>query len=130
MPQLRLVLVWLIMLAIPLQGLAAASMAICAGEQQARTVPAAVSGDAHDHSSHAHAAAPSAGHAPQQADVHAAAPDTGHECGACATCCHSPALTQDRPWPAFSAAVQAVVTAPYVAIPTAPSRLPDKPPRA
>lgn len=131
MPQLRFVLAWLIMLAIPLQGLAAASMAFCAGEHHAfASRQEARSDGAHDHASHAHVAEQSFAQAFLQSDDHAADPDTGHKCGVCATCCHSPALTEHRPWPELSALDEAVVTAPFVVILTVSSRLPDKPPRA
>lgn len=134
MLQVRFVLAWLIMLAIPMQGLAAASMAICAGEHHAGAGRhEARSGGAHDHASHAShapAAEQSVAHAAPQWEDHAAEPATGHECGVCATCCHSPALAEYPPWPELPTLDQAVVTAPFVVILTVPSRLPDKPPRA
>ena len=58
-PLLRIALLWLIALAIPVQGIAAASMAVC-GPSHARMALADIAGP-HDHASHGHGAA-AAGH--------------------------------------------------------------------
>ncbi|MGE4243641.1 hypothetical protein [Ramlibacter sp.] len=91
----RLVVAWLLMAALPLQGLAAASMLFCGPG-----VPAAVAGvDAADHHGHGHAAeGHERGHEGMSdpgAHVHADARSHAHE--------HSHANVHDRPAPAVDA---------------------------
>jgi hypothetical protein len=124
--RLRLFLMWLLMAAIPLQGLAAASMLFCAAathdaKVQASHVSASVW---HDHSSHVHA-----GPVAKQTAGLDKAPDATHECGLCAACCHSIAVTEP---PAIAARVLELridLLDPFLLIASQPSSIPDKPPR-
>jgi hypothetical protein len=84
MSLLRPLLVWLMVLALPLQGLAAATMLNCATAHGAEGATVAAHGDSapHDHDhDHDHGAMTGA-HADAAGDAHA--PD--HKCSACAAC--------------------------------------------
>ena len=113
-PLFRLALIWLIALAVPLQGIAAVSMAVC-GPGHARMLPAAgiASSMKHDHAAHDHAAGAADHHHGQHAagamhemvadheassDVDASQLDKRNaadklaqlaklKCSACASCC-------------------------------------------
>jgi len=132
MPRLRVLLLWLLMLALPLQGVAAAAMAACGMPQAAS--------DASAHADMAHHAAPAAHHPQahafadsqhqQQHDTHAK-PDGGgvHKCSACSVC-HAAALL-DTPAPVQAHALpQASPVLRLQAMASQAPRLPDKPPRA
>jgi len=132
MSRFRLFLAWLVVAAIPLQGLAAASMLFCGmGEHHAPTQVSAAQQDAagqHDHSKHSHAA---------QVQVKKTAdntgkklPDVAHKCGVCASCCHSVAIAEFPELVAFAPVLQAELAEPFVLIHARPSQVPDKPPRA
>lgn len=111
---LRLVLAWLIMAAIPLQGVAAVSMAFCKG-------------------SHPQGVAEVQAQVKQALDeTHAAKslPDAGHTCGVCASCCHSLAMAEVQRWPAVVPIAHPAPAEVVLRIDAAPSQLPDKPPRA
>ena len=137
MSRIRIFLVWLVMAAVPLQGLAAASMLFCGvvgtgavaqsvmhhGDSSAAGSPAA-----HDHSTHGHSQVQdkkSSGDTDSRK-----VPAADHKCGVCASCCHAVAITQ-LPQPAvFAAAPQALLNEPFVLIYARPSQVPDKPPRS
>lgn len=135
MSRLRLLLAWLIMAALPLQGFAAASMLLCSGAHPMKVAQgsprAAQHADAasagHDHAKHSHAveAEPA-----QAADSAKPLPDASHKCGACASCCHSLAIAGFVGWPDFAPLPQAGSAEPFVLIDTPFPQLPDKPPRA
>lgn len=125
MPFLRLLIAWMLLLALPLQGLAGVSMLQC------ESFPAvqAATDDGHAvHHGHAHAS-----HSDQDdAFTAAAEAEAGHSCAACAACaasCHAMA-------PGGLPGVQPValpqhrtsVPAPLAGGPALP--IPDKPPRA
>lgn len=128
MSRFRLFLAWLVLAAIPLQGLAAASMLFCGvGENHAQAHAAAAPD--HDHSKHSHAAPveiekASGDHSGKQL------PDAMHECGVCAACCHSVAIAESPQPVALAPAPQAELAQPFVLIHARPSPVPDKPPRA
>ena len=95
----RLFLMWLLVLALPVQGVAAASMLHC-GPARGNSPGAVAQGQGHDHARHAHA-----GHAADEAlqaqpADHAAAVDDDllvHDasqvgCSACASCCSATAI--------------------------------------
>ena len=135
MSRLRLVIAWLVMAAVPLQGLAAATMAFCGGthDAQIQQVVQAMDTDgaAHDHSKHSHAAkAETKGGGGKDLTKAMSLPDASHKCGVCASCCHSIALTEFPHWPAFAPLPQAELAEPIMLIHAIPSELPDKPPRA
>ena len=126
------------MLALPLQGFAAASMLFCgmgatqgSGTQQLFVIAAyhhmaGVKGTQHDHSKPAKAAQA----AKQSPDMQKQLPDATHKCGVCASCCSVVAISS------FPATVEppslpkADLAEPFVLIYAVPSRLPEKPPRA
>lgn len=96
---LRLLLAALLVLAVPIQGLAGVTMASCSGAR------AHVVG--HDHAMMGHGATADAGHAAaMEHGPHGAAPSPaedsreGHNCAACAACCNLSAA----PVPAFAEA--------------------------
>lgn len=149
MRMLRLVIAWLVMAALPLQGMAAASMLFCGAEAHA---PVAAAG-AHDHAAHGHfeqghgtasgSAAHSHHHGAGQAEQSAAPggeqgepqgsaglPDDGHACPICAACCNLVALSESPApgWALDTPAVQPVQGSTRVSTRHAPA--PDKPPRA
>ena len=123
----RVLLAWMLMVAVPLQGLAAGSMLFCA----AATHEVAASASPlkqHDHSTHSHHSGDAVEKAAPAAQVTIA--DVQHQCSVCAACCHSVAISE---LPAMSQAVpapQADLADPFVLIVSHPSPLPDKPPRA
>lgn len=140
MSRFRTLLAWLVMAAIPLQGLAAASMLFCgmgahhAPAQQAAAVKhmkamqvADGATGEHDHSKHSHAAAEQP---KENVDTSGAKlPDASHKCGVCASCCHSVAIAEFPQLVAFAPAPQADLVEPFVLIQVRPSPVPDKPPR-
>ena len=133
MSVLRLLVAWLIMAAVPLQGFAAASMAFCKGDHHAaassraaQPVPAKIG--AHDHASHAHGVDSQVDNAAQSGG--AELPDATHKCGVCASCCHSLAIAQNLQWPSFSPGPQAESAEPFLLILSTPASVLDKPPRA
>lgn len=130
MSRIRLLLAWLVLAAIPLQGFAAASMLFCgmgSGHQPALQVQAQA-GDHHDHAEHGH------GHAvkekaAQPADGQAQLPDASHKCGVCGSCCSSAAITETPRALALAPPPQSEAAEPFVLIHPRPSTVPDKPPR-
>lgn len=124
MPYLRLVIVWLIMLAMPLQGIAAGAMTFCNGSSHAAMDATAPHG--HHGGTHAHGVSES--DSDEGLGVHVL-PGVDHECSACASCCMAAALVgQPRP---CGVAVQprAEPAGSVVQIRTVAVSLPDKPPR-
>lgn len=142
MPRFRLLLAWLLMAALPLQGWAAASMLFCGPAQRAAVqAHAQVPADAGHHGMRAdtHAAhheGTVGGHAHPHADPSAphdtAAGDgsASHACGVCAACCHAVALAQTPHWPAVQPVPAAEPAEPLTAVLARASPVPDKPPRA
>lgn len=129
---LRLVVAWLVMAALPMQGIAAASMLFCdqaahSTAQQQASHEHASHDHGHDHAAHGHD-----GHDGQEASHGAKASSGGddHACPICASCCNllalseAPTLSLDsaRPAPPPLQGPSRVATR------EAPG--PDKPPRA
>lgn len=131
MSHLRFVLAWLIMLALPLQGFASATMLFCAGEhhETSTAVQAAQERSSHDHSAHPHPAADSRQATADDAQSSQVLPDANHKCGVCASCCHSVAVTQGRASSGFVALERPQLAEFFLRIDTAPAEVPDKPPR-
>jgi hypothetical protein len=131
---LRFVLVWIVALALPLQGLASSGAARCAGEHHRAGESIAPPDQA---AAERHAAQPSVhdqGHAQAQAQPHAgtsdAPPSTSeHSCSLCAAC--SPGLALLRLPPTVAAPEAARDH--FAALPTALARIvtdaPERPPR-
>lgn len=132
MLRFRLLLVWLVMAAIPLQGWAAASMLFCGmGAHHAPAQVAVAQQDAaghHDHSKHSHAAEVQVKKTADNTSTKL--PDVAHKCGVCASCCHGVAIAEFPELVAFAPVPQAELAAPFVLIHARPSQVPDKPPRA
>ena len=85
----RSLFVWLLVLALPTQGWAAATMASCNQHHSASSHAADDGHVAHAHGDHGHALADAAGGTPIDAEsAHASA----HTCSACAACCSVGAL--------------------------------------
>lgn len=145
----RLIVAWLVMAALPMQGIAAASMLFC--DQAANST--ALQQPVHDHASHDHAghghghdgatgghgqeaAADQGGHGVDSVQAghddggKASAVDDDHACQICASCCNlvalseasTPSLDSARPAPPPLQGPSRVLTR--------ESPAPDKPPRA
>ena len=134
MVNFRAILLWLMMLAVPFQGYAAAAMAFCGPE------PAHSSADVtHDHSQHDHGAQDAGHHHASasndgNADHHDAlgAHDesgTSHKCGNCAAC-HSVGMMPTLGTPILRDLPQADLAEPLRAMATVSPSVPHKPPRA
>ncbi len=140
MSRFRLFLAWLIVAAIPLQGLAASSMLFCAtGPHHAKTQVVAaqvldltsidsVSSATHDHSLHSHAGAAQVEKSPDSGAKKL--PGSEHQCTVCASCCNVVAFSQYPLLVALAPMPQAELAEPFVLIHARPSQVPDKPPRA
>lgn len=126
MARFRLLLAWLLMAALPLQGFAGAAMLFCGG------VPAhhVQATGMHDHAGHDHMA-----HARSDADAQDRAdakqlPSALHTCAICAACCHAVAITQADPAVPLPAVPSPLLQAALGPMHSQPARVPDKPPRA
>jgi hypothetical protein len=122
---MRLLLLWLVMATIPLQGLAAASMLLCrAAGQDAAAPPLHGSGPAHAHVGHAQHADGG------EASAHTAATPAEHVCLVCASCCHGVAISEfPLAWP-NAGSPHGGFAEPFVLIHSVDPTVPDKPPRA
>lgn len=141
MSRFRLFLAWLIVAAIPLQGVAAASMLFCgpgpqhasaqvAATQHGKLLGAVDAKSAHDHAEHGHDAEVQFKAKNSGEDGSKKLPDITHKCGICASCCHSVAIAEFPQLVAFAPVPQAELDEPIVLIHARPSPVPDKPPRA
>jgi len=132
-------LIWLLALALPIQGLAAATMVNCSiGHEHHDTAPAASGAAGHGVAPyHAHGAGLTHqmhAHATDSGDQHAANDDGApilHKCSACAACCMGLAL------PSAGSSAPELPLAAAVALPTPAVHAvafltggPDRPPRA
>jgi hypothetical protein len=137
MARFRMFLACLLLVAIPLQGLAAVSMLFCGSSGPAHQ-SAAVAQEHHDQS---HSAATGGDHAMHQHAGHDEAtskaeqqtggpslPDPGQSCSVCAACCNSVAISETPNVPTLSPA-QSISAEPLDAVYSRPSPVPDKPPR-
>lgn len=131
MSRLRLLLFWLLVLVVPLQGFAATTKLLCDSARGAHGHSAAdARGEEHDHSRHAH------GNARLYMDTHADAGMTAtsldgpaHHCGLCAACCHAVALGHEFQAVFASPPPQADIPEVAASIPSRSTRQPEKPPR-
>ena len=137
MIRLRFLMLWLLMAAVPLQGLAAASMLYCGmGAQHgaahsmavaATSVPDPTSHDhdhERDHGAMAKAEKSAAGQQQQQQ-----LPGANHECSVCAACSNAVAITTVASSVGAMPLPQAELAEPFVLIQRRPAPVPDKPPR-
>lgn len=129
MIRLRILLAWLLMATVPMQGFAAASMLFCGmGAEHQHTEQA---GEAHDHAAmHSHTGNADQSRAHASDPEPGTSPDAGHKCSICAACCNGVALVGVIHMVAMASAAQAELAEPIVLIHTLPSPVPDKPPRA
>jgi hypothetical protein len=137
----RLVIAWLVMAALPLQGLAAGSMLFCDQASHSTAAP----GERHDHAAHEHAPGAQAAHEhaihaddmasrlSQQDDGaqadHAQA-QSGHACPICASCCNLVALSETPTLSVGGASPMAPPLQGPARVVTRVAPAPDKPPRA
>ena len=134
MALIRLLLACLLMLSVPLQGFAAASMAFCGGSpghqqqfSQSGGQHAHAQGE-QDHSRH---------HDPQvtasASDVLSGdtgqLPDQAHKCGVCGACSHSVAIAEIAYPTLFATLPQVDPAEPVLLVDSRPALVPDKPPR-
>lgn len=123
----RLLVAWLVLAALPLQGMAAASMLFC-DQVTAAAAHAAVHEEHADHEHGHHQASAHEGHAADPEDTGASG-HGGHKCPICALCqlAAIPETTPVLPWADSRSADLPQPRVP--ALTRAPPR-PDKPPRA
>lgn len=140
MSRIRSLFLWLVVLILPLQGLAATSMLFCGMGEHHASAPQAVVAEPGMHAAHgemgAHHAEPHQAHAApaeSMADASANAGklgDLSHQCGLCASCCFQVAIAGQPLVSLLAAAPQADLAEPLVLIRALPSRVPERPPRA
>lgn len=150
MLRFRLILAWLLLAALPLQGWAAATMLFCGPVQRDAVIAKAHSpgqADSHHdmHTAHHNMHDVQSGHGQHHVgtvdmgnmgDMGSAADgaktitDGSHTCGVCAACCNGVALAQTSYWPSIAVEPRADLAEPLVAVLARPSPVPDKPPRA
>ena len=138
MTRFRQFLICLVMLALPMQGFAAASMLFCgmgadfgAKTEQSNVVSghhhaADPAGTQHNHSRQGKTSLV----VKQSPDNQKQLPDTSHKCGVCAACCSVMAISDFPQTAEVQSSPQADLVEPFVLIHAVTSRLPDKPPRA
>lgn len=138
MVRLRILLAWLLMAALPVQGFAAVSMLLCdsAGASHQHV---AASAPAHEHMAHDGAHGDHAdGHHHAQADPQAqpassdpaSGNDTGHRCATCGNSCHGVAIASAPVALKLSSAAPPETAEPVAPLTSRHTPVPDKPPRA
>lgn len=134
MPYLRLLLAWILMLAIPVQGFAAASMLFC-GPNMSHHAQEAKHQDSsgtptHDHKQNVNEVKDSVDKGGVKLGDGKPAPDLMHKCAVCASCCNAVALPQATLIVVPEVPVHAGPDEPTVAAYSRPLLVADKPPRA
>lgn len=127
---LRIMFAWLLIAAVPMQGVVVASLLFCGiGSSHQHTAEA---GESHDHAAmHSRSGDAAQSHAYAEAVPPAdASPDTGHKCSICAACCNGVALVGLDHMVTMAPAPKAELAEPFVLIHTLSTPVPDKPPRA
>lgn len=138
MSRFRHLLLCLMMLALPLQGFAAASMRYCGmgAGHDAKVVHTEVNSSHHQMADaiglqHKHGKNDKSGQTVKQSPGdQKQIPDSSHKCGVCAACCSVIAIANFSPTVKVQASPKADPAEPFVLIHAVPSRLPEKPPRA
>ncbi|WP_222620444.1 hypothetical protein [Variovorax sp. PAMC28562] len=134
----RKLLLWAVMLAVPFQGYAAATMQFCAaGEVPAMAETVLEPVVPHEHvkpQSHAHDSrhvdsASDVESTPHHHDQASSDADSAHKCGTCGAC-HSVALVGTTPVAIAPALPPAAMAEPFSAVASLTLRVLDKPPRA
>lgn len=135
----RIFIAWLIAAALPLQGIAGASMLLCGQPAAAAAAvheDAAAHADHHAHGYASHAlpdeaeAQPGLAAAVDESQASAAHDPHGHSCSICASCCHVLAMAETVTPLVPSGLPSAALAQPSAPVTTRASPLPDKPPRA
>lgn len=124
---LRLLLTWMLLAAVPVQGFAAASMLFCLAATHdviGQATYVAAPGE-HERSAHSHEGSLEA----KKVQPSGQAADTAHSCGLCATCCHSVAIMELSYSASMVAVPLAQLTEPVLVIANRSLPFPDKPPR-
>ena len=153
MTRFRVFLAWLLLLALPLQGLAAASMAVCQKVQERDAVQqqhgekghgfahAKAHGN-HGNASHHAAVHPDAdtdadaAHDHEQASSHAhdgtasAQDPADHRCVVCGAACHAVAIASTPVQVMPESAPRVLRAEDFLRVHSRPAAVPDKPPRA
>ena len=129
MPWLRLLVLWISMIAVPFQAYATATMSFCGSGHTGhvagmRSAATAHEGSGHDH---AHDNAAAVDHA-ASADAADPPADTAHQCATCGAC-HATALTGRVIAAVVHDLPPADLAEPFFAVATNASRVPEKPPR-
>ncbi|MES2188519.1 MAG: hypothetical protein V4454_00230 [Pseudomonadota bacterium] len=138
MSRFRHLLLCLMMLALPLQGFAAASMLYCGmgAGHDAKAAHAEMNSSHHQMADamgvqHEHGKHDKAMQAVKQSpDSQKKLPDSTHKCGICAACCSVIAIADFPQTVELQPSPKADLAEPFILIHAVPSRLPDKPPRA
>lgn len=134
-------LLWLVMLAIPVQGFAAASMLYCGmgaehHAMQAQTMPeSAHMAQSTVHMDHSGGVDDETSMAvnlqvDQPHHMSAKLPDATHKCGICAACCNLIGIAEAPSLMAFAISPPAQYSEPLAPSYAAPSRLLERPPRS
>jgi hypothetical protein len=124
----RLVFVWLIAVALPIQGAAAATMLHCASTPGHEAV--AVAGHEHGRAGHAgHHHADAAAQPPGDAHATHHTADGKHSCSACASCCSATALPAMPLGLASQTVAQSLTPAPERHLVVFLTGGPERPPR-
>ena len=128
----RALLLWLVLFAVPFQGYAAATMALCVQDPAHTVAIESVQsepshGTAHDHVQHQHAGA-SAGDAHDLHDQASTDTDGVHKCSTCGAC-HAVALLSSPKAIEVVVLPPAELTEPFNAVAFLAPRVLDKPPR-
>lgn len=136
----RVLFICLLVLAVPVQGAAAATMAFCGSNHHGGGLAGAEVGARMD--AHAHHDMTQAGHAPEAHDMgNAASSDEAsslvkagqsaqQKCSACATCCAVGAILPALPGLPFTESAVAVFTTVTPSVEAFTSDGPDRPPRS
>lgn len=135
----RAFLVWVMVFAMPLQGLAASMMFAC-GPSHERMLRGLAEASAHDHAAAGHGHGAHAGHAGHAGHASAdmahdesggpAAPPMDLTCSACAACCSLLALPMSFSLPAATGMAHTLHTVPLAPRPSHQPEGLDRPPRS
>lgn len=132
MSRLRLLLFWLLVLVVPLQGFAATTKLLCDSQRGAhRHATLDAFGGGHAHSHHSPASSHAATHG--DADAGVTSPGIGgpaHQCGLCTACCNAVALGHEHHGVIASPAPRGDTPEVAANIPVRSTAVPEKPPRA
>ncbi len=138
MSRFRHLLLCLMMLALPLQGFAAASMLYCGmgAGHDAKAAQMEMASSHHQMADamvmpHEHEKQDTTAQVTQQSpDSQKQLPDSSHKCGVCAACCSVVAIADFPQTVEVQSSPKVALVEPFVLINAVPSRLPEKPPRA